>query len=97
VETVDATFAGGASKTLTAPTIHAEVVLCGRKIATFVSLSGNENGNTLLGAEFIEDAGLIPDLAGKKFFFRNAPNVNFPLIPKDGVGTRDCYQTRDQH
>jgi hypothetical protein len=86
VETVDATFADGASKTLTVPTIHAEVVLCGRKIATtFVSLSGNENANTLLGADFIEDAGLIPDLAGKKFFFRNAPNITFPLIAKDGV------------
>jgi hypothetical protein len=68
------------------PTIHAEVVLCGRKIATtFVSLLGDENANTLLGADFIEDAGLIPDIAGKKCFFRNAPNVTFPLIAKDGV------------
>jgi hypothetical protein len=48
-------------------------------------LSVNENANTPLGADFIEDAGLIPDLAGKKFFFRNAPHVTFPLIAKDGV------------
>jgi hypothetical protein len=85
VETVEATFADSASKTLTVPTIHAEVVLCGRKIATtFVSLSGNENANTPLGADFIED-GLTPDLAGKKFFFMNAPHVTVPLIAKDGV------------
>jgi hypothetical protein len=85
-ETVDITLADGTSKVSRVPTIRTNVVLCGREIpTTFLMLSPEENTKTLLGADFIEDAGLVLDLAVKQFYFRDAPQVRYPLTPKDGV------------
>jgi hypothetical protein len=61
-------------------------VLCGREIpTTFVMLSPEENTKALLRADFIEDAGLVLDLAAKQFYFCDAPQVGYPLTPKDRV------------
>ena len=66
METVDAALADGQRKTLSVPTVHTNVVLGTRTIpTTFIALSENERTKTLLGADFIEDAGLVIDLAGK--------------------------------
>lgn len=76
METVEATFADGSTKTLKTPTIATKVELHGRWIpTTFIALSQDANTKTLLGADFIEDAGLIPDLASRSFFLETRPTT----------------------
>jgi hypothetical protein len=83
-ETVDATFADGSTKTMTVPTIR-----------TNIALHGNAGTKTLLAADFIEDAGLIPDLAAKRFHFRDDADVTYPMTPKDGVIEITPQQSND--
>jgi hypothetical protein len=83
-ETVDATFADGSTKTMTVPTIR-----------TNIALHVNAGTKTLLGADFIEDAGLIPDLAAKRFHFRDDADVTYPMTPKDGVIEITPQQSND--
>jgi hypothetical protein len=95
-ETIDATFADGSTKTMTVPTIRTNIALHGRVIATtFVALSENAGTKALLGADFIEDAGLVPDLAAKRFHFRDDADVIYPMTPMDGVIEITSQQSND--
>jgi hypothetical protein len=95
-KSVDATFADGSIKTMKVPTIRTNIALHGRVIAaTFVTLSENAATKTLLGADFIEDAGLILDLGAKRFHFRDDADVTYPMTPKDGVIEITSQQPND--
>jgi hypothetical protein len=95
-ETVDANFADGSTKTMKVPTICTNIALHGRVIATtFVALSENAGTKTLLGADFIEGAGLIPDLGAKRFHFRDNDDVTYPMTPKNGVIEITSQQPND--
>ncbi|XP_068913110.1 uncharacterized protein [Tenebrio molitor] len=95
-KTVDATFADGSIKTMKVPTIRTNIALHGRVIAaTFVTLSENAATKTLLGADFIEGAGLILDLGAKRFHFRDDADVTYPMTPKDGVIEITSQQPND--
>ena len=80
-ENVDITLANGVTRTTRVPTVRTQVSLDGRNIpTTFAMISGHEGTKTFLGADFIEDARLVLDLAGRSYHFKGEPQREFPFV-----------------
>ncbi|KAJ3648391.1 hypothetical protein Zmor_020198 [Zophobas morio] len=85
-ENVIATLADGTSKHLQVPAVTTKVGVQGRHVeTTFIVLSDSCNTRTLLGADFIEDARIIPDLARRRFYFGGDITRTYPFVDVDGA------------
>ncbi|KYB29879.1 hypothetical protein TcasGA2_TC034535 [Tribolium castaneum] len=74
-EKVEATLADGGTRLMEVPTVTTNVKLAGKITkTTFIVLSTSEDTKTLLGADFIEDSGVIIDLKHQQFYFEQNPN-----------------------
>ncbi|KAJ3654348.1 hypothetical protein Zmor_013541 [Zophobas morio] len=85
-ENVIATLADGTSKHLQVPAVTTKVGVQGRHVeTTFIVLSDSCDTRTLLGADFIEDARIIPDLARRRFYFGGDITRTYPFVDVDGA------------
>ena len=84
MENVIATLADGTSKHLQVPAITTKVGVQGRHIeTTFIVLSNSCDTRTLLGADFIEDARIVPDLARRQYYFGGDITRTYTFIDVD--------------
>ncbi|XP_045462161.1 uncharacterized protein LOC123672192 [Harmonia axyridis] len=77
-------YADGKLRTGKILTCRKEVRLEGKKIPTsFIVLPHSPDNRTLLGMNFLQDAGLVLDIAGGTWFFRDHPNRKFSWFSEE--------------